>query len=93
MKKCFKKKKQRNTPQTLLLVLLQAAIFRQSSIKSAAFSYCQPLVKPKRPCQLRALGRQVGWQDAAQHPLCALWELGKVQAVDYNMNVTAVQHL
>lgn len=64
MKKCFKRKevgkKERNRPQTLLLFPLQEAIFRQSSIKSAAFPYCQPLVKPKRPCQLRALGRQAG---------------------------------
>ena len=56
-------KKERNRPQTLLLFPLQAAIFRQSSIKSAAFPYCQPLVKPKRPCQLRALGRQAGRQE------------------------------
>lgn len=60
MKKCFKSRDKETDPETLLPFPLQAAIFRQSSIKSAAFSYCQPLVKPKRPCQLRVLGMQAG---------------------------------
>lgn len=82
-------KKQRTRAQSLLPFSLQEAIFRQSSIKSAVFPYCQLLVKPKRPCQLRALGRL----DAAQHPIAAMRELGTEQVVDYDMNVTAVQHL
>lgn len=71
---------------TLLLFLIQGAIFRQSSIKSAAFPYCQVLVKPKRPCQPRELCKL----DAAQQPtLCAVGVVGRSRY--YNMNVTAVQ--
>lgn len=51
--------KQRNRPQTLLLFPLQPAIFRQSSIKSAAFPYCHPPCEAKEAMSTEGV-RQTG---------------------------------